>query len=125
MKNPLHVKPVGEAARRPISALFFDAGDVLDYRPERGKKLASFLQDLSLKITDNHLVQKEILTNQAFQGRMTQAQYREAMLRIYGVTQPEQIERGKQVLAEENNDVRFFDGVAQILASLKQQGYLL
>jgi len=129
LKTEMHTlasdQPVPKAAINPIRAFFFDAGDVLYYRPERGKKLASFLQDLSLKITDNHLAQKEALTNQAFQGRMTQDQYREALLRLYGVTQPEQIERGKQILDDENNDVHFFDGVAPTLASLKQQGYLL
>ena len=114
-----------ETPHRPICAILFDAGDVLYFRPERGKKLAGFLQDISLKITENHLVQKESLTNQAFQGCMTQDQYREATLRLYGVTQPEDIKRGKEILDEEDNDVHFFDGVTQTLASLKQQGYLL
>jgi putative hydrolase of the HAD superfamily len=124
-QNPAGNVPGAVAPSSPIRAILFDAGDVLYFRPERGRKLTTFLQGLSFNTADNHAVEKELLANQAFQGLITQDQYREAVLRLYGVTQPEQIEQGKQILDEEDNDVYFFDGVPQTLASLKQKGYLL
>ena len=56
---------------------------------------------------------------------INQDEYREALVRLYGITLPKQIERGKQVLTVEDNDVQFFPGVAETLNSLKQMGYLL
>lgn len=109
----------------PVRALLFDAGDILYFRPGRGKKLAAFLKELSLETGDDHTVEKQALSNQAFQGEISQDEYREAILRLYGVNRPELIARGKQILEEEDNDVHFFDGVAQTLAALKQRGYLL
>ena len=69
--------------------------------------------------------EKERLADQAYQGLISQDQYREALVRLYGVTEPEQIERGKQVLAAEDDDVQFFPGVAETLIALKEMGYLL
>ena len=61
----------------------------------------------------------------AYQGQMELDQYREAVLRLYGVTQPLDIERGKRILEEEDNDIRFFEGVKETLWALKEKGYLL
>lgn len=109
----------------PIRAFLFDAGDVLYFRRKRGERLAAFLQELSLDAGENHTAQREIFSNQAFRGQITQDEYRQAILRLYGVSEPEQIERGKRILEEEDNDVIFFEGVAQTLSTLKQRGYLL
>ncbi|MBN2499700.1 MAG: HAD family hydrolase [Anaerolineales bacterium] len=106
-------------------AILFDAGDVLSFRPNRGCKFAAFLKELSLDTEKNHLAEKRTLTEQAFVGQITQMQYRQAILRLYGVTQPEQIARGLSILDDEDNDVHFFAGVSQTLKTLKQKGYLL
>ncbi len=113
------------ADARRVCAFLFDAGDILYYRPERGCKFAEFLHDLGLEPGDQHPAEKEKLVQQAYRGQISQDQYREAVLRLSGVSQPEQIERGKQVLAEEDDSVRFFDGVQQTLIALKDMGYLL
>ena len=54
-----------------------------------------------------------------------QDQYREAVLRLYGISEPDLIEAGKQILAEEDDEVMFFEGVRQTLLELKQKGFLL
>ena len=108
-----------------IRAIFFDAGDILYQRPERGCKLNAFLKQLSLNISDNHLIEKRELTDLAFTGKITQKQFREAILRLYGVSQPEQIIIGLQIMEEEDNDVHFFEGVASTITLLKEKGYLL
>ena len=109
----------------PILAFLFDAGDVLYHRPQRGCQFKAFLNELGLDQHHLAVVEKVRLTDRAYQGLISQEQYREALVRLYGVTEPEQIERGIQVLASEDDDVQFFPGVAETLVALKEMGYLL
>jgi len=110
---------------RLIRALLFDAGDILYFRPHRNRKFKAFLKELALSFEDNHAVERKSLMQQAYEGQINQDQYREAILRLYGVTQPEHIERGKRILEEEDNDIHFFEGVQETLVALKDKGYLL
>jgi len=109
----------------PIQAFLFDAGDVLYHRPQRGCQFKAFLKELGLEQHLPAAVEKECLANRAYRGLISQQQYREALVRLYGVTLPEQVERGLQVLASEDDDVQFFPGVAATLTTLKDRGYLL
>jgi putative hydrolase of the HAD superfamily len=109
----------------PIQAIIFDAGDVLYYRPRRYQKLAAFLGSQGI---DASIIAREdvkLLEQQAFKGLISRDQYREALLRLYGIVQPCQIEKGKLVLNEEDNDIEFFDGVREALQALKKKGCLL
>jgi putative hydrolase of the HAD superfamily len=114
---------LGDIRQRP--AFLFDAGDVLYFRPHRYRKLKAFLNELSLCFEDNHIEERQSLMQLAYQGQMGLDQYREAVLRLYGVTQPLDLERGKRILEEEDNDICFFDGVKETLWALKEKGYLL
>ena len=112
--------------QRPIRALLFDAGDVLYHRPHRGRELTTFLNELDIHPgQDTQSAVKYTLAHQAYQGKISQDQYREAMLRMYGVTQPKHIERGKQILEEEDNNIYFFEGVQETLITLKRMGFFL
>jgi HAD superfamily hydrolase (TIGR01549 family)/HAD superfamily hydrolase (TIGR01509 family) len=108
-----------------VCALLFDAGDILYHRPERGCKLAVFLSGLGLKgkIPDEEA--KNRLVQKAYRGQINLEQFREGMIRLYGVTEPYQIEKGKMILTEEDEEVQFFEGVQQTLLALKEAGYLL
>ena len=117
--------PVPDGCIRPIRALLFDAGDILYFRPQRGRRLKLYLEELSLGQGNLITTEQKALELQAYQGEIDQEQYREGVLRLYGVTQPEQIERGKQILHEEDNDIHFFSGVRKTLFALKNKGYLL
>ena len=108
-----------------IRALIFDAGDILYFRPERGAKFASFLKELGLEISPNHAQQKKAIEYQAYRGEITHDEYREAIVNMYGITQPEQVARGKQALIDDDANVAFFEGVPETLCALKEQGYLL
>jgi HAD superfamily hydrolase (TIGR01509 family) len=121
-ENSPPAKPVPPG---PIQAILFDAGDVLYHRPQRGSQFNAFLKELGLDQYRPDLADKERLTTSAYQGRIDQDEYREALVRLYGVTDSEQIERGKQAIASEDDDVHFFPGVAQTLVNLKKMGYLL
>ena len=127
-RDQLAVAESGTSAADPsrrVRALLFDAGDILYYRTERGCKFAHFLQELGLDTFTKHDVEKEKLVQQAYRGEISQDEYREAILRLYGVSQPADIERGKRILAEEDDGVSFFDGVQQTLLDLKHKGFLL
>jgi putative hydrolase of the HAD superfamily len=114
-----------EARSRPLRALLFDAGDILYYRPHRHVVLMDFLKELALDLDKPPSREKKELTDQAYTGRIGQEQYREAVLRLYGVSHPDQIERGKRILEQDDHDIHFFPGVTETLAELKRQGFLL
>jgi putative hydrolase of the HAD superfamily len=108
-----------------IRAIIFDAGDILYFRPQKGRKLAAFFEELALDMGNNHSEKKNSLIQQAYQGQIDQDQYREGILRSYGITRSEQIERGKRIWDQEDNNVQFFEGVPKTLLDLKKKGYLL
>jgi len=108
-----------------ISALLFDAGDILYYRPKTGELFSDFLKELNIGTEKDHLAEKAALARQAFRGQIDQDEFYDTYLQILGVDDPEQIQRGKKILEEENLDVRFFEGVQETLITLKNQGYLL
>jgi putative hydrolase of the HAD superfamily len=110
---------------RKIRALIFDAGDILYFRPQRGSSFASFLKGLGLEISPTHNQQKKEIEYQAYRGQITHDEYRESVVRLYGITEPEQLARGKQALIDDDANVAFFDRVPETLLALKEQGYLL
>jgi HAD superfamily hydrolase (TIGR01549 family)/HAD superfamily hydrolase (TIGR01509 family) len=115
-----------EGGTNPIlRGLLFDAGDILYYRPQRSRKLIAFLNELSIFIEDTRTPVRNALADQAYRGLIDQEQYWEDLLRSFGVKQPEDIERGKRILKEEDNELEFFEGVPETLITLKNMGYLL
>jgi len=122
--NKHHGISLGQTAP-PIRALLFDAGDILYHRPSAGQKLNQFLIEV---LGEKKLVpveERAALNAKAFRNQMNQDQFREGILRLYGITQPENIARGKLILQEEENDIQFFTGVRNTLIALKESGFLL
>jgi len=113
------------ADERKIRALIFDAGDILYFRPQRGSGFAAFLKGLGLEISPNHTRRKKEIEFQAYRGQITHDEYREAVVRMYDITEPKLLARGKQALIEDDANVAFFEGVPETLCALKEQGYLL
>ncbi len=111
--------------RSGVRALLFDAGDILYFRPERDRKIQEFLRNAGFadKKMDNAAVR--ILRQQAFYGSITQDEFREAVLRLHGVSDAEQMARGKRAMEEDDNNIRFFPGVRETLIALKENGYML
>jgi putative hydrolase of the HAD superfamily len=108
-----------------IQALIFDAGDILYFRPQRGSEFAAFLAELGLEVNPNHRQQKKEIEYQAYRGQVTHDEYREAIVRMYGINDPNLIARGKQALIDDDCNVQFFEGVPETLWALKKQGFLL
>ena len=67
----------------------------------------------------------EALTQQAFLGLINPDEFRESHLRLCGINQPEDIQRGKEVLIEDENEIEFFPGVRDTLIELKEKGFLM
>ncbi len=67
----------------------------------------------------------KLLKEKAFQGEIDRSQYQEALLQLYGISDPELIKRGKNILEFEDNNVTFFDGVRETLLKLKAEGFYL
>jgi putative hydrolase of the HAD superfamily len=108
-----------------VRALLFDAGDTLYFRPDKGRKFQAYLEESGLadkKISDK---ESNALRMDAFHGLITQEQYRQAVLRMYGVDTPEQLRIGRQALEEDDNNIQFFKGVRETLIALKNNGYML
>jgi len=109
-----------------IRAVLFDAGDILYYRKKRAnRKLESFLIELGLDPRKIVPVEKRDLQLQSHRGEINQDEFYEAVLRLYGVTEPEHLVRGKQIMFEEDNAIYIFPGVPETLHSLKNKGFLL
>jgi putative hydrolase of the HAD superfamily len=109
----------------PVRAILFDAGDILYHRPHRGRQFNAFLRELGLNPDVSHLSEKVKLADQAYSDQISQDSYREALVRLHGVTQPEDIQRGIEILSKEDENVHFFTGVRKTLLELKARGYLL
>jgi HAD superfamily hydrolase (TIGR01509 family) len=124
LRTECDVQPV-HAIPGKIQALIFDAGDILYFRPQRGSEFAAFLADHGLEVNPNHSQQKKEIEYQAYRGQITHDEYREAIVRMYGITQPALVARGKQALVDDDANVQFFAGVSDTLWALKKQGFLL
>jgi putative hydrolase of the HAD superfamily len=110
---------------KQVRALLFDAGDILYYRPRQGRSLHKFLEELDLTDKEIPTAALNALKRQAYHGEITQSQHREALLRLYGLTDPELIERGKQLMEMDENNIHFFKGVPETLKKLKEKGFML
>lgn len=108
-----------------LRALLFDAGDILYFRPEPAFKLQEFLKESGL--ADKPIPDSAIksLRQQAYHGSITQEEYREAILRLYGVENQQQLANGKCAMEEDDNNIQFFHGVRDTLLALKKEGYML
>ncbi|MGE5378799.1 MAG: HAD family hydrolase [Bacteroidota bacterium] len=124
LRTECDVQPVHSIPGK-IQALIFDAGDILYFRPQRGSEFAAFLADHGLEVNPNHSQQKKEIEYQAYRGQITHDEYREAIVRMYGITQPALVARGKQALVDDDANVQFFAGVSDTLWALKKQGFLL
>ncbi len=108
-----------------IRGLLFDAGDILYYRPNPGRKLHEFLAELGLLDKPISVERKQELRELAFHGEITQEEYRQVYLGLYDITSPDLLERGCQAMDDDDNDVEIIEGVPETLLALKEKGYLL
>lgn len=110
---------------RHVRALFFDAGDILYYRPIKEKRLKEFLIGKTLKPNPNLAEEIKRLRELAFQGKLDRLEYYRSVVRLYGITDEALVEEGARAQALDDDTVAIYEGVPETINSLKQQGYLL
>lgn len=106
-------------------AIFFDAGDILYYRPRRGQHLARVLESVSLSPKQVPESEQKTMKDRAMTGEISKQDYMEFRLSCMGVRDEGHRELATVALLKESDDVGFFDGVRETLAELKQRGYRL
>lgn len=110
---------------RLVKALFFDAGDILYYRPLKEQKLNEFLETQKLN-PDPHLEEElKHLRDDAFRGRVDRNDYYRILLGLYGITDPALVEEGTRAQEQDDDTVAIHEGVPETINALKAQGYLL
>jgi putative hydrolase of the HAD superfamily len=106
-------------------AILFDVGDILYRRPHHRRRLKEYLGELGLDYASLPKEKFQALAQQAFLGLITPNEFREGHLRLYGINRPEDIQRGKEALIDDENDIEFFPGVRDTLIELKEKGFLM
>jgi len=108
-----------------VKAIFFDAGDVLYFRPEKDKNLYNFLADKTLSTHPEFVSEQLRLKDLAFSGQISRQEYYGRILGLYGITNPQDIEEGIKAMRLDENLVEILDGVPETIIKLKERGFLL
>jgi HAD superfamily hydrolase (TIGR01549 family)/HAD superfamily hydrolase (TIGR01509 family) len=110
---------------RKIKALFFDAGDVLYYRPNRHTNFKKFLEGKEISQEPDFETQKQIIKDLAFSGKMKRHDYYEQVIRLYGILSQDEVAEGVKALSLDDNTVEIMEGVPETILKLKEMQYLL
>lgn len=116
---------ISPRAGHKIKAIFFDAGDILYYRPNRGALFNEFLEKRNPHPSADFDQQSRILKELAFSGQIKRHAYYEKLVRLYGFTSPEELEAGITALDRDDDTVDIFEGVPETIRQLKERGFLL
>jgi putative hydrolase of the HAD superfamily len=110
---------------RKIKAVFFDAGDVLYYRPEKSPNFTRFLEGKSIIPALDLNQQKKKIKDLAYQGKMHRHEYFKRLVMLYGIQDEQAIADGVAALSQDANLVGIFEGVPDTINALKTSGFLL
>lgn len=108
-----------------ISALLFDAGDILYAKPNREPEVARFLAERGYEARPLKDPVERAKRLEAHAGKIGVDEFMEWLMRHYGVSDPQDIADGVALLKTLQSDVVFFDGVGDTLHELKRRGYKL
>lgn len=108
-----------------VKAIFFDAGDILYYRPQRDRHLSEFLSNHQVNPEQNFETERKRIKDLAFSGQMKRHDYYRELIRLHGITDAQSIEEGMQAIARDDNAVVIVDGVPETIQALKAQGFIL
>ncbi len=110
---------------RKVKAIFFDAGDILYFRPHKEENLNKFFVDNQIQVDPNCEQERAALKELAFSGRMGRHKYYEKVLSLYGIIDPKLVDIGVNAMSLDDNTVEIFDGVPETINQLKEKGYVL
>ena len=119
-------KPIGKkSTENQIRAVLFDAAGVLYGRKDDGEELTSFLVKMGIRIDEVSISELRHIRHLASIGQITYEEYKIAILQKYGITDPKLIASGIKISKEENNNIKYFDGVCVTLNTLKNRNLYL
>lgn len=108
-----------------VKAIFFDAGDVLYYRPEKEKNLREFLAQVTTRPHEDFDNESERLKELAYSGKIRRHAYYAGVLELYGISDPELIARGIEAMRQDDERIEILSGVPETIIGLKKAGYIL
>jgi putative hydrolase of the HAD superfamily len=108
-----------------VKALFFDAGDILYFRPNKDAHLDKFLCGKDLNPVPNLENEKLKLKDLAFTGQIRRHAYYEQVIRLFGIHDPDEISEGVRAISQDDNTVEIVSGVPETIRELKQRGFIL
>ncbi|NNK95878.1 MAG: HAD-IA family hydrolase [Desulfobacterales bacterium] len=108
-----------------ISAVLFDAGNILYTRPRRARVYTDFFVSRGLPDLDMKTPEFKRLKLDSHEGLISEDEYYEEVMRRGGITQQIDFDTGKKAFREAMLDFDFTDGVAEVLHTLKNDGLKL
>ena len=115
-----HAMPSANGTR----AIFFDAGDILYYRHQRGRYLAEFLASHSIQPKPFVDSEQKEMKDRAMTGDISKREYMEFRLRSMGIEDPH-LEAAIEAFQMDSCNVAYFDRAKDTLDELKRRGYKL
>jgi len=137
IENMMELLPILEAEKakdrfvvensngRKVKAIFFDAGDILYYRPNKEENLKKFLEGKQLQVHPDCENERTRLKDLAFSGQMGRHEYYEKVLSLYGIEDPILLEEGVKAMSLDDNTIEIIGGVPETINQLKEKGYVL
>jgi putative hydrolase of the HAD superfamily len=110
---------------KPIRAVLFDADGVLYYRRTKDVELNTFIKNHGQNCSAVTEAEINLLRHQAFTGQLTFKEYKIAILKLYGITDPRLLEQGLQKAFREKDKVLYFSNTLDTLKALKDRNYYL
>ncbi len=114
-----------DKASESVKAIFFDAGDILYYRPERDRYLNEFLAKHPHEHAANFETERKRIKDLAFSGQIKRHDYYRELIHLYGIDDAQLVEEGMQALSRDDDTVAIFEGVPETINHLKEMGYIL
>ncbi|MEN6522514.1 MAG: HAD family hydrolase [Anaerolineaceae bacterium] len=123
IKNDRRYRAISE--KRKIKALFFDAGDILYFRPQKNQNFENFLKVRNISLQADFEAESKKLRDLAYSGQIKRYEYYKKILQLCGITSPKEIAEGVSAMSEDDNTVEIMNGVPETILKLKKEGYFL
>jgi HAD superfamily hydrolase (TIGR01509 family) len=110
-----------------MQAIFFDANGVLYYRVDKHGPMRAFLERHHLRVPSAKTVHQATaaVRKRAFVGAIAKADYYDAVLAAWGVTDPRLRAEGHRVQDAAQAAIILYTGVPETLQTLKARGFKL
>ncbi len=108
-----------------IKGIFFDAGNILYYKPHKEMNMKRFISKYKLQAKVDVRAEKRKLKDLAFHGTIDRYDFYEKVIRLYGVTDPGILAEGIAAMVRDATTVEIIEGVPETLKALKKKGFIL